>query len=661
MKKGVIILSVILLIISGFSMLTNPVFKEKMKFTGLSFTDDQDGGVRLIIGISAEIITIYSPQNITYYFAIGQNYTLDLNVSANFNTSAWWYVLEDIRHNETVRENITFTPNTTFDAVRWTNRLIVYANRSDNGVIGSQDVYFYISVPNSAPWFSSYIPDEDFVCEASDYELIVNATDLDEDVLSFDISPKNPIFIFKFGRINRTTEGAIVESAIINKDRLQNYSETLSVTDGQYLDTKTMKIVAIERNNPPEMEPIGTQTVWTYGDNTSFYYEVQVEDIESGNQSSGEYNFSLEFFDGPDLFNISQYGIMNFTPNSSQIGVYKIRVCANDTGLSNPHANITDFCGQDGSSQKDCQNFSLTVTDQNRPPTILNYYPFDLVFNATATITLEFNITKYDPDGTIPDTYWYLDNQLEEIDYGISGNYSDYFSFAFPCGGVSGLHTVEVIVTDGALNDSLTWVIDLRAVPCPFYVEPAAPPAFGEAPQCRELWVCADWSICQNAKIAADIGELFMEDYRFVQFGCNFEQLNTSVCGYQIRQCFDLHNCNTSYTKPTEVQHCYYTPAPSCSDRIKNCHNGSCELLIDCGGPCPPCPTCSDKIRNQGEEGIDCGGPCPWVCPPEAPFKLALIKFLRYLLALLIAALIMIILIKINRIRHIKKKIKQYE
>jgi hypothetical protein len=51
-------------------------------------------------------------------------------------------------------------------------------------------------------------------------------------------------------------------------------------------------------------------------------------------------------------------------------------------------------------------------------------------------------------------------------------------------------------------------------------------------------------------------------------------------------------------------------PLPSCFDGIENCHDGSCEEGVDCGGTCDPCMSCSDGIQNQGEEGIDCGGPC---------------------------------------------------
>ena len=53
----------------------------------------------------------------------------------------------------------------------------------------------------------------------------------------------------------------------------------------------------------------------------------------------------------------------------------------------------------------------------------------------------------------------------------------------------------------------------------------------------------------------------------------------------------------------------------TCYDGIRNCHHGSCESGIDCGGPCKPCPSCFDGIQNQGEEGIDCGGPCEKPCP----------------------------------------------
>ncbi|RMD67744.1 hypothetical protein D6817_00655, partial [Candidatus Pacearchaeota archaeon] len=99
----------------------------------------------------------------------------------------------------------------------------------------------------------------------------------------------------------------------------------------------------------------------------------------------------------------------------------------------------------------------------------------------------------------------------------------------------------------------------------------------------------------------------------------------------------------------------YYTSAPSCSDNIRNCHDGACELLVDCGGPCEPCPTCSDNIQNQGEEGVDCGGPCPRKCEAAQPLK----RYPKAPIAALLGILSLILLIKLAqviRLAMIKRK-----
>lgn len=134
-----------------------------------------------------------------------------------------------------------------------------------------------------------------------------------------------------------------------------------------------------------------------------------------------------------------------------------------------------------------------------------------------------------------------------------------------------------------------------------------------------------------------------LEDYGF---GCkeDWECGNWSVCridGFQNRTCVDSNDCETSQTKPAEIQKCVYTPTCfdgvkngleegvdcgglckpciSCFDGIQNCHDGSCEEGVDCGGPCPKCPSCFDGIENchdsACEEGVDCGGSCEKKCP----------------------------------------------
>jgi len=285
---------------------------------------------------------------------------------------------------------------------------------------------------------------------------------------------------------------------------------------------------------------------------------------------------------------------------------------------------------------------------------IISQYPLFSNFSAVANDNLVFNVSKYDPDGTIPDSYWYADSISKKY---YSGNSSDEFRYSFGCG-VSGIHNISVEITDGLLNDSYNWTVTVSFIPCPSEQASLGGGGGGEGkPLCAEKWVCGDWQVCQNANVSLKAGLLKGSDYRLIKEVCSKNSWGDDSCGLQTKFCGDVANCNSSRNKPAEVQACYYTQHPSCNDGIKNCHDDSCELLIDCGGPCGNCPTCSDKIQNQGEEGIDCGGPCPWKCQVEMPEKQDW-KFC--ILKLIILILVIIIIIRIKRIiehlREIKKK-----
>jgi len=592
-------------------------------------------------------IFILSPLNITYNFSIGDNYTIDLNVSADAGIEVynWWYSLWDMKHSELINDTIEFTPNTTFDAVRWSNRLYVYANTS----AGDKEAFvdFFVFVPNSAPILGD-INSSIYVCEGSSLNYEFNATDVDEDDIIIDISPKNPFYVHPTFFSGEVYMNSNIVSGILSKTHVGVYEETVSVSDGEYVDTNDTKITVIEINNEPVMENIGVQTIWLTGENSSFDKQVSVTDIEEGDQDSGNLSFNISF-SGEHLFDISSNGVMNFTPNdSSQVGVHNITVCVNDTGIDAPHENISIECGQDGGPITVCQNFSLTITNENRPPTITDYYPNELELNVSGTDSLYFNITEYDPDGTFPDAYWYVDEVLKEYD---SGSLIDEFTYSFGCG-VSGEHLIKVEITDGVANDSVEWNLDVAYVSCPVSPPPSGGGG-GRTTICSPLWVCSGWSICQNTEKSLELGNLSGEDYRNISEQCAEDNLDKQTCGVHIRECLDLNNCSTDFKRPVEVQFCHYTEEPSCYDGIKNCHHGACELLMDCGGPCSPCPTCSDGIQNQGEEGIDCGGPCPWKCEPEKP--LIKKKWLFYLILIIFLLLLLIAIIKIIRVLKMKK------
>jgi hypothetical protein len=329
-----------------------------------------------------------------------------------------------------------------------------------------------------------------------------------------------------------------------------------------------------------------------------------------------------------------------------------------DGGLKTIPQNIS-LCNQTGLSIETCQNFSLTVTNENRPPQITNHFPSGLVFSANDTDNLYFNITNYDADGTIPDSYWYVDGGLQKHSIGIN---SDSFNYNFGCG-VSGDHIIRVMVSDGLLNTSLQWNVSLSNIGCskPSASSSGGGGGGGGMTGCIPKWACSDWQLCQNLKISSDVKIISLEDYTLINQDCKKNNYDERYCGFQTRSCRDLNSCNSTFfgfNISDNLRSCYYTENPSCSDGITNCHDGECEVLADCGGPCKQCPTCSDGLQNQGEQGIDRGGPCPWKCAIEKPLAVGQANLLLYVLGLIILIILIIIGIKLKRIFHSVKKIK---
>jgi len=632
-----------------------------LKMTGFGIL----GIMRMFLEGGNVFINIYSPTNTTYNFNIGDTYTINLNVSESlFTAGSWWYTLTDLKHNKIINDSVIFTPNTSFNAVRWSNNLTVFANSSDNGIIYSSGVVFFINVSNSNP-IIGYIPNETFVCENSflpefTSDSFFNVSDVDEDSLSAHITPQNPFYVTVSDYLNSTLTEYMIFSGILSKGDAggvnagsKTYPEIITVADSVSSDSKDMNITVIEVNNAPDITDIGVQTIWSQGENRTFYKQVQVTDMEDGNQDSGNLNFSV-IFSGQTLFNISSNGVINFTANSSYLGVHDISVCVKDLGILNPHENIS-LCGQDGSSITSCNNFSLTVTNKNRAPNITNYYPINLSFNANGDDTLYFNVSEYDPDGTFPDVYWYVDDILKEYDTG--GSLIDDFSYIFGCG-VSGTHFVKAIITDGELNDSVQWNVSVSLVACPSGVVSPGVGGGGKVVECTPKWACEEWPQCKNLKTGVGLVEISLEYEFLIRERCNIFNWSDNFCGYQIRECNDLNFCKSNLTKPGLIRECYYAENPTCEDNILNCHNGSCEILVDCGGPCKACETCSDGIKNQNEEDVDCGGSCPACVSTELPSFRQIIWFVYVSLVIFIILLILIIRLYI-RSHKAEKKLKK--
>lgn len=657
MRIEVIILLVVssVLLISSTIFLGGYGFSQKKIVTGLALT----GSLSLSIEQEGIFITIASPLNTTYNFFPGIPYILSLNVTSSSNISTWRFALIDVRHNIVVNSSTVFTPNITFTAARWSNLLVVNATSTDN-VNGSAQVYFYINVSNTAPLITN-LSQQALACEDQSFQHFFNVTDPDEDDILISLDDPDPFFVTPFFVSGQTLIPAQVISSSFTKSQVGLHQKTIFVNDGIAADSKQLNITVIEINNAPVVTNVsGVYTVWTSGENSNLVIQPVVSDAESGtNLTSGSFTQNLTFRSGTAFFNLSSNGMMNVTANSSLLGVYNVTYCVTDRALSSIHQNIS-YCGQTGLNKTSCKNFSLTVTNENRQPTITSYTPLNLTFNATDGETLSFTVTTYDPDGTVPDVSWYVDNSLTSTTSAVS---TSGFSYSFGCG-IGGNHTVRAVATDGQLNDSVQWNMTVTAVDCPTTVSGAGTGGGGGGGEgggfCQPAWGCDTWNTCQNTDASLQGGGLSGEDYREVKDRCERSTLLGSSCGFQLRTCLDLKSCNGTYVnKPDEISECHYTSNPACNDGIKNCHSGSCELLTDCGGPCSACPTCSDGIQNQAERGVDCGGPCPSQCPPT---KLKFIqerdniRIFLFILNLLLILIIFIIIIRIV-VKYLRSKL----
>jgi hypothetical protein len=153
---------------------------------------------------------------------------------------------------------------------------------------------------------------------------------------------------------------------------------------------------------------------------------------------------------------------MNYTPTENQIGVYSVTICAQDHALPYVPENIS-LCSPKGSDLVVvCDNFTITVTSENRPPQIVDYEPQTNI-SVYGTENISFYAETYDPDGTIPDIDWYVDGILREHN---EETFEDNFSYIFGCD-VYGHHNVTAVASDGLLNDSKSWEFYVNIVACP--------------------------------------------------------------------------------------------------------------------------------------------------------------------------------------------------
>ncbi|MFH0831565.1 MAG: hypothetical protein V1886_01730 [archaeon] len=542
-------------------------------------------------------LEIFPPNRVPYWINYTRNFNLTEDILFTVNLSS--FVVEPNN------ESINFTHNST-SAIFPSFDFNIYglinfsANDSDVGfhsmnitvrdernAANSSGFNFTVLNVNDAPLLG-IIPDMQ-TCE--DANFLYQAAATDEDLLipvryrteSLHFYDNTALFV-----INENT-GQIDFTP--NSLQANVYSIRVYVSDEEASDFKDFALNIISTNDAPVMQHIGAKTVYI---NSSLNYTAYASDEEDGD-TPGALRFNSTFTSGTTFFTINAAtGNINFSANATINGTYAVRICVTDLGFTAP-ANIS-FCNQTAAPKNACENVSFTITLENHAPNITSYYPENRIQSITEGESITFNATAEDEDGTTPSILWYKN------DIFILANSTYTFSTS---SGAAGAYNVTALATDGLLNDTVVWNVTVNSAP--IVSTAVSGGGGGGGGGCTEQWICTDWSLCQNASTPDSIA-ILGNIYETVISNCS--SLLSGECGFQTRSCFDKANCRSTSKQPKEMQVCAFTLLPDCYDSILNCHDGMCEVLPDCGGPCKPCTTCSDGIQNQGEDWIDCGGPC---------------------------------------------------
>ncbi len=315
---------------------------------------------------------------------------------------------------------------------------------------------------------------------------------------------------------------------------------------------------------------------------------------------------------------------MNFTPNSGEVGnTYSLRVCVKDKGLPVTPDNISLCAPASAAVQSACDDFTLTVTNANRAPEISNQTPATSTITTTSTQDTKYFADVSDPDGTIPDINWIVDGSQVKHEENKS---NDTFTYNFGCG-VSGPHTVKILTTDGLLNTSYSWDVNVEKIACSSGSSGGGGGggSGGGASKsiCTEKWECSDWHPCQSVQKAFASKSISIEDYVNKKDLCAQRNItDEKLCGFQTTTCHNINNCsnnNTAKIESTKNRVCYFRGNENTLNKSNSCSNGK---------------------KDNEELGVDCGGPCPNKCKQKTPIKTVsnLLKAVALSLVILILA-----------------------
>lgn len=370
--------------------------------------------------------------------------------------------------NVTIGANATgfikFTPNETG------NYSVLITVWDSTGQSDSQAVHFEITLnrPPELPYIGNYTTTEDNATTIQ-----ITATDPDPQDLPF-LRYFDNTTLFNIG----FTTGLI--SFTPNASQVGEYSINITVTDGEYNDSKVMNLTVLFYDDFPYWDPSLTQ----YYVNESNYLNTSTWDATKfspnptnrtlWNSSIWQNNQTIIYMDAYDEestnlvfnatflsytnasndtittgitrpFNITNYdgntALVNFTPNNSQVGTYSV-----------------NFSVYDNTSRTIYTIIELIVHNINDAPVVLGYSPAQYQ-NMNENTTMAFSVNATDIDyGDSVNYKWYYEGQ--PIAGATQKNYSFYADFLS-----SGNRTLAVELYDNYNESTIhTWYLNITNV-----------------------------------------------------------------------------------------------------------------------------------------------------------------------------------------------------
>jgi len=214
------------------------------------------------------------------------------------------------------------------------------------------------------------------------------------------------------------------------------YNITVVVNNELHDTSLSWNLIVMNVNRNPIIDSVEPQQMYEMDENSTSRFNITAYDPDG---DPVRYNWLLD-----DMQVGGNEPFFEYTTDFFDAGLHDIKVTVFDPKALN-----------------DVMIWHVTVKDVNAFPVITDSTPASEV-EMYEIETKRFTVKEKSIDGDKHDIYWYLDGN----ETGVEGRYYDYFADYES----SGLHVVEVEVTDGELSAKRSWdvtVIDVNRPPDP--------------------------------------------------------------------------------------------------------------------------------------------------------------------------------------------------